>query len=300
MPWTSYHNHSLPGAENVSPKAFVEEAVHLGLHAIGFSANAPLPIVNQWSMDPVQRPGYLREIRALQKKWQNDMDVYCGLEVDFIPGLMGTENKIIENSHLDFTIGSIHYVDSFEDGTYWEFDRDHETFCLGVEKIFKGNVKKAVSRYFELTRWMVMLEPPDILAHFDKVKIHNEGGKLFSESERWYRQEIDRTLKTISTTDVILEVNTRGLYKGRFLDLYPSRWILERIRDLDIPVTLSAEAHHPRELMAGFEYAAGILKDLGFKSLMVLVDGKWQEVGFDKSGLFLHNRGQESIHSMGA
>ena len=57
----------------------------------------------------------------------------------------------------------------------------------------------------------------------------------------------------------IVEVNTRGLYSGKCLDLYPSQWILERMHALDIPITLNSDSHRGEEITAGYAFAARML-----------------------------------------
>jgi histidinol-phosphatase (PHP family) len=67
--------------------------------------------------------------------------------------------------------------------------------------------------------------------------------------------------------------------------LYPGKWVLERAFDYKIPVILSSDAHHPEEIDTGFSFAAGLLKDIGYKSLRVLLHGKWQDRSFNEKGL---------------
>ena len=51
----------------------------------------------------------------------------------------------------------------------------------------------------------------------------------------------------------MLEVNTRGIYKNKTTETYPSLLLLQIAKDFDIPIVLNADAHHPRELMASFD-----------------------------------------------
>jgi histidinol-phosphatase (PHP family) len=134
---------------------------------------------------------------------------------------------------------------------------------------------------------MVTRDPPDIVGHLDKIKIHNTPDPLFEESETWYRDEIDRTLATIRDAKIIVEVNTRGLYKKRSPTTYPSPWILERMCESKIPITLNSDAHHPDDLTREFEPTARLLKDIGFKNLSILKNGIWEPVPFQSYGFDL-------------
>jgi len=225
-------------------------------------------------------PNYLGEIESLKSAFP-EVEIYKGLEIDFVPDVISPGDFA---PRLDFTIGSVHFVDSFE-GKRWEIDNTLEVFREGLEKIFRSDIRVAITRYLELTREMVIKTPPDIVGHLDKIKMHNTSVPLFEESEAWYREEMDKTLRTIRDAGIIVEVNTRGLYKKKSLTLYPSPWVLERIRDLEIPITLSSDAHHPDELTREFKPAAGLLNDIGFKNLSILKGGIWKQMPFNTYGI---------------
>jgi histidinol-phosphatase (PHP family) len=132
---------------------------------------------------------------------------------------------------------------------------------------------------------MVQKERPDIVGHMDKIKMHNTVRPYFSEEDPWYREQVEESLYLISRTGCIMEVNTRGYYKHDPPLLYPGKWVLERAFDLRIPVLLSSDAHHPDEIESGLSYAAGILKDIGYRTLRILLDGRWEDRSFSERGL---------------
>lgn len=266
---------------------FVNEAVGAGMYAYGISSHAPLPLDVSWAMPANRLSDYLSDFQKLRHKWQNDIELYIGLEVDFVPGHSWWDQIGPLYRDLDYVIGSIHLVDTFDDGRPWEIDGNQAQFEEGVLRIFDGDVRAAVTRYYELTRWMLMLENPEVLGHLDKIKLQNARGKYYSENDDWYRHEINKTLQVAANMGTIIEVNTRGLYNGQSLDLYPSQWILERIRQMDIPITLNSDAHSPNEVNAGYQYAAKILRKIGFRHLHILREGRWQATGFDDNGLDL-------------
>jgi histidinol-phosphatase (PHP family) len=251
----------------------------------GFSSHAPLPFESIWAMKHEALPKYVAEIRALQEKYRDDLQIYCGMEVDYIPGKTGPKNKAILEAGLDYTIGSVHFVEWFPDGRGWEIDGSHQVFLDGLQGIFGGNVQKAVSRYFELTRQMIAEECPDVVGHIDKIKIQDEEGRLFSQQALWYQQEMRQTLQLIADAGAIIEVNTRGIYKKKTTETYPARWVLEEIHRLGIPITLNSDAHHPDEITACFADTARLLQSVGFRQVHILYDGAWKAVRFDEGGV---------------
>ncbi|HEY8292265.1 MAG TPA: histidinol-phosphatase, partial [Thermomicrobiales bacterium] len=56
---------------------------------------------------------------------------------------------------------------------------------------------------------------------------------------------------------------------------FPSPWVLARCRDLDIPVTVTADTHTPADVAAGFTEAAAILRDVGITHVMARDGDHW-------------------------
>jgi len=277
--WANFHTHSDYCDGKGSLEDFLKSAENSKISGIGFSSHAPIRIPCRWCMKPTDLGRYLAEIEAL-KTTHPGIEIYKGLEVDFIPGIISPSHF---SSMLDYTIGSIHFVSGYA-GKHWEIDGTVATFREGLQNIFLQNIREAVTRYFELTREMILKDPPDVLGHLDKIKIQNIPDSFFEESESWYRDEIDKTLKTIKKSNIIVEVNTRGLYKKKSLTPYPSPWILERINDLQIPIMLNSDAHHPDDLIREFKSTAVLLRDIGFKKLSTFRNGIWNQVSFDEYG----------------
>lgn len=270
--WSNFHTHSHYCDGKGTMREYWEQAVKLGMRQLGFSSHAPLPFFRTWCMKHDALEDYLDEIESL-KPLSPGMEIYKGLEVDYIPDLIHPADF---SSRLNYTIGSIHFVDSYR-GEHWEIDNTFEVFREGLTNIFDGDIRQAMRRYFALTREMISRNPPDIVGHLDKIKI-NSLKFYFEETESWYREEVDKTLAAIRETPAKVEVNTRGLYKQKTLTPYPSPWILERIHALRIPIMLSSDAHHPEDLVREFIPTAALLRDIGFKTVAVIKGGAWSEM----------------------
>jgi histidinol-phosphatase (PHP family) len=285
MSWTNYHSHCYYCDGKYAPEEYIKSAKNKGLLAYGFSSHAPVPFDCVWTMKTESAPAYVAEIRALQQAYQRDIELYCGMEVDYIPGITGPKSLPILQLGLDYTIGSVHFVDVFPDGRRWEIDGSHQVFLDGLQQIFSGDIRQAVSRYFELTRQMIEQECPDVIGHIDKIKIQDEDGNLFSQQAGWYQQELEQTLRLIADAGAMVEINTRGIYKKKTGQTYPGKWALEKMKALSIPVTINSDAHHPDEIILQFEDTAALLASVGYKQVSVLLDGRWQQLNFDQTGL---------------
>ncbi|MFO7613954.1 MAG: histidinol-phosphatase [Bacteroidales bacterium] len=268
------HCHYCDGADE--PEAYVKAALEAGFHTLGFSSHAPVPFKNNFAIqDRDSLQAYAYEIRELKEKYRDRINIFLGLELDYISGISGDFEKYRQELSLDYTIGSVHLVRNHQHHDLWFIDGPKvESFDNGLHEIFGGDIRKAVTAYYAQVNEMLIREKPDIVGHFDKVKMHNRN-RYFREDERWYRSLVNETLEVIRQTGVIVEVNTRGIYKQRSQDLYPGRWILEEMLKMRIPVTLSADAHHPSEIDGYYPETMAILRELGFGELMYLSPQGW-------------------------
>jgi histidinol-phosphatase (PHP family) len=230
---------------------------------------------------------YLEEIAALKIKYSDLIQVYTGLEIDYISGLWGRNISFLKDIKLDYFIGSVHYAGFFEDGTPWTIDGDSGEFFRGLEEIFDNDARRAVTRYYEWVREMVEKDRPSIIGHLDKIKMHNRLRPYMDEREGWYISCIEETLDLIAASGSIVEVNTRGIYRYGQPELYPSRDILERMVQKDIPVMIHADAHLPDEIEAGHKEASALLKEIGYDTVKVLLNNRWIDCEYDETGIII-------------
>jgi histidinol-phosphatase (PHP family) len=279
--WTNYHTHC-NFCDGTQPISIIASSAHNnGIRSLGFSSHAPLPFDTPWSMKPNRLPDYLSEIEKAKSLFSS-LEIYKGLEVDFIPQKRKPSDF---KQQLDYSIGSIHFVDEFADGKGWEIDGPHDLFLHGLSEIFNNDLRGVVTRYFELTREMLSVSPPDIVGHLDKIKIQNIGEKFFKESEHWYVTEVEKTLDAIANAGVIVEVNTRGVYQRKCDAVYPSPWILTKVLKRNIPITLSSDAHHSKDLTSYFSEAAEQLLAIGFRKISILSEGSWKPATLTADGI---------------
>ncbi|MDP8238432.1 MAG: histidinol-phosphatase [Candidatus Hatepunaea meridiana] len=286
MTWTNYHTHTTFCDGIESPIQFAESAMKKGLKVLGFSSHAPVPFKTSWNLPVSQLPVYCKTINNLKGEFEDRLEILLGLEIDFIPGLIGPNKPYFNNIGLDYRIGSVHFIGQLNNGTYWEID-NRRTFIQGFHEIFDCNIKKLVKEYYHRVRLMIENDCPDIIGHFDVVKKNNGDNTYFTEDEEWYREEVYKTLKVLANSSAILELNTNGIAKGILKAPYPSEWIIERCYDLNIPVMINSDAHKSDNLIFWFENAAALLLDIGYNKLRVLDKGGWRSCSFTTQGIDL-------------
>lgn len=277
----NFHTHTRFSDGQLEAVDYVVQAINEGMEALGFTDHSPLPFDNPFSLKTSDIPVYISTIRSLQSAYAGQIEIYMGLEMDYVPDMSEPFDQLSKKMGLDYVIGSVHLVGKSSQEALWFTDGpDRDVYDAGLRQFFGGNIQKAVGAFFSQTNEMIVNETFDVIGHFDKIKMHNQG-RYFSESDHWYRNHIFETLHLIKEKGLIAEVNTRGIYKKRCDSLYPSGWILREMNKMGIPVLISSDAHHPGELQEEFVRAAEVVQAAGYTHQMAFRNGKWLEVAMN-------------------
>jgi len=102
----------------------------------------------------------------------------------------------------------------------------------------------------------------DIISHFDLPKKFNN----FPNIKEPIENEVVKTLELIKKKDVAMEINTGGLRKD-VKQQYPTKEIIQRMYEHDIPVLLGSDAHSPESIAYEFKRIINMLKEIGYSQL---------------------------------
>ena len=284
---SNFHTHSRHCDGRGELREYVEYALSKGFKALGFSGHAPVPFPNNFSIKDDDYLNYCNEVRALKAEFSGRIDIRLGLEIDYIPGLLEDFTPLVEQGGLDYTIGSVHLIPNPNDVSelrhlsatakgderqqipyhLWFIDGPRqETYDNGLHHIFGDDIRAGVRAYFYQQNAMIEQNRPTIVGHPDKIVMHNRE-RYFSCADHWYRDLLFETLQLIAETGCICELNTRGLYKGRHTDYYPSKEAVRFMDTLGIPLLVSTDAHQPSDLDR-WEGAFDFLAEIGYRNII--------------------------------
>jgi histidinol-phosphatase (PHP family) len=263
MNYSCLHTHTsfCDGAGTVED--FCTAAYEKKLVSLGFSAHAPVTkktgLKTDWHLSDERFGEYCSAVRCARERWRGKLDVYLGLEVDYIEGLISAADFDCPETDLDYLIGSVHYVTPSRcaDSSGDEFEKMlNEDFC--------GDAMALVDRYWDCMESMVSSGGFDIIAHADLVKKNNKGGKWFSENDERYVKRLERIASVIAESGLVTEVNTGGLNRGYTVEPYPSLRLLRLLQKKGVPVMINADAHKPEHLDGFYGEARRLLLEAGF------------------------------------
>ena len=283
MYWSNYHSHSTFCDGRSSMEDFVKYAIAKGLKKYGFSSHAPLPFSTFWNMNLDDLPEYQMEFYRLKEKYASKIELYIGLELDYINGFFEFGHNLYSTHSFDYLIGSVHYMDQLPNGDFWCVDGNFQDFYAGLKTLYDGEIRPAVERFYEISSLMIGKGGFDIVGHFDKIALNGSKCADFDITDSWYKNSVGEVLELIKNKGLILEINTKSLAsKGM---TYPDVQFFPLINELQIPIVVNSDCHYPTNVIDGFEPTFRALKELGFKTMQQLIDGKWQGVEFNENGL---------------
>ena len=272
---TNHHTHSLYSDGSSKPEEYITAAIEKGFNLLGFTEHSPLPFENTFSFKKENKEEYIALMSNLKQRYSGQIAIYSGMEMDYILGMSVNFSKVKAEYKLDYLIGSVHLVRPENKDELWFTDGpDYRKYDQGLNDLFGGDIRKAVTTYFNQLNEMIENQHFDIIGHFDKIKMHNRD-RFFREDEAWYQALVNETLSLIQDRDIIVEVNTRGIYKQRSETTYPGLEILKQIKAMRIPVMVNSDAHKTHELDGEFEYGFSLLKEAGIKEVVYFKGNGW-------------------------
>lgn len=211
-------------------REYVERAIEAGFEVLGFSDHAPYifeeGFVSRMRMGMEQLGEYVESIQGLKKEYAGDIEIYCGLEMEYFPKRFEKTIAEIGEYPIDFFLLAQHYFDdevgNISVGREWD---DEEHLELYVNRILEGLD----------TNLFLYVAHPDIIR--------------FTGSEEVYRRQMTRLVVELKKRNMPVEINCNGL---RGFRNYPNPWFVDIAKQMECSFIIGADAHSP-ELLVDFE-----------------------------------------------
>jgi len=275
MNLTNYHSHCSFCDGRAPLEEFVKEAIRQGFYSYGVSSHAPLPFPTQWTMEWGQMETYLDEFKNLRSKYADEIELYVGLEIDYLNEESNPSVARFTELPLDYRIGSVHLLYDAA-GEVVDIDCSPAVFKERVDRHFNGDVLRVVRMYFDRLFRMVELGGFDILGHADKMHYNASCYHPGLLDEPWYEALMKDYFSLVASRGYLVEINTKAYDSlGTF---YPNSRYWELMKEYQIKVLVNSDAHYPERINAGRMEALRLLQAKGFATVAELHQGSWREV----------------------
>ena len=275
MNLTNYHSHCSFCDGRAPFEEFVKEAITQGFYSYGVSSHAPLPFPTQWTMEWEQMEAYLDEFNNLRQKYADEIELYVGLEIDYLNEESNPSVARFTELPLDYRIGSVHLLYDAA-GEVVDIDCSPAVFKERVDRHFNGDVLRVVRMYFDRLFRMVELGGFDVLGHADKMHYNASCYHPGLLDEPWYEALMKDYFSLVASRGYLVEINTKAYDSlGTF---YPNSRYWELMKEYQIKVLVNSDAHYPERINAGRMEALRLLQAKGFATVAELHQGSWREV----------------------
>jgi histidinol-phosphatase (PHP family) len=260
-------------------EAFVQAAVDAGFRGYGISSHSPLPFDAPCAMSAGRVGEYLAGIERLKREYAGRIELYAGMEIDYINEEHGPSTTYFQELPLDYRIGAVHYVTHPSSGRLMDIDGKEERFRSALAEIFDGDLEGLVDAYYDASERMIARGGFDFIAHLDKVAMNAERVNPSITGTRHYRDRLMAYLEEIAARGLMIEINTKA-YPALGI-LFPRQEYLKRVLELQIPVIVNSDAHFPLAINEGRREALEILRATGFRHVTCLEAGAWTRIYLD-------------------
>lgn len=158
---------------------------------------------------------YIVLAKALQEKYKDRITVLVGMETESIyPELLEVAQELRKTHRLDYIVGSVHHVHA----TPVDFDEA----MLATAENLSGGTEFLFREYFDAQFSMLQQLRPEVVGHFDLIRLFRPEFEL--SDEVWMR--IRRNVDLVVEYGGLFEVNSRAYKKG-LKWAYPMKDILK-------------------------------------------------------------------------
>ena len=263
------HTHTNYTDGKDEPEELVLEAIKRGFSSIGFSEHSFMYFSDfqpQLTLDKM--PNYIKELNQLKVKYQDMIDIFCGLEYDLF--------SKVPTDDLDYVIGSVHYLKFGNE--ILGFDHNLEQTQNYINNNFGADGLKFAKKYFETVITLPEKADFDIIGHFDIISKNNEKGHFLDTSSKEYLNWGYEAIHALKGKIPLFEVNTGAIARGYRTTPFPQPEFLKEFKKCGFGAVITSDCHDKNFLDCHFNEVRELLLSCGFKTNWILTDNGFKEV----------------------
>lgn len=233
MIFSDFHVHTNLCDGKDSPEEMVLSAIEKGVKTLGLVTHSFTPFKLYGNISKKNLNKFVNQATSLKDKYKDKIEILVGVEEDY-----HTDTDL---SKFDYCLGSSHYF--YEKGKYYAIDDTREELILAIDEGFGGDSYLACEKYFEQVVSVAKKTDCMMVAHFDLITKFNLTNPIFDENNERYKNAWKKAVLEIIKLGKPFEVNTGGIFRGYKTTPYPSKEIVDFIKENGGKLILSSDSH---------------------------------------------------------
>lgn len=230
-----FHMHTVFCDGKNTPEEMVLAAIGRGVECMGFSGHSYSPGDADTEIgmtDDVCRL-YRNEIYRLREKYAGEIEILCGIEMDY-----WSEN---DTSPFDYIIGSVHELRVPGGRALVDYSPERQTEA--IDRYFCGDPMSFAECYFETEADVAGKTGCDVIGHFDLLTKFNERYPVFDTEDPRYIRAWQAAADRLLGFGIPFEINTGAISRGWRTVPYPAPDMIEYIKNHGGRFVLSSDSH---------------------------------------------------------
>lgn len=273
-------------------RQLLDAAVASGYHTFGVSEHVPRlgaqylygkELELGWTVETITAHfvRYTQDLQPLIAEYaERGLIVLRGFEAEIVPPdnykaiMHGYRDQKLPDGRpaFDYFVGSVHFIHGYS------IDGPRELFEQAIASC--GGVAELVQEYYRQVAVMVETLRPDIVGHFDLVKLNllrfpdfGYPDALTADEREACLQAGQAALEAVRANGCILDLNTAG-WRKNLGEPYPGPYWVEQAKALGIPFCFGDDSHRVSDVGAGIGEARHYLLAQGIDTITVLTREK--------------------------
>lgn len=267
------HTHSLYCDGKNKIEDIVIEAIKKGFDILGFSGHGYNRPIDNYSMTLENTELYYSDVKYVKEKYKDKIKIYLGIEED------SCGRYFKDKDFIDYIIGSVHVINV--NGKFEEVDLSKEVTDNIIKNGFNGDFLEYAKVYYNEVKKVSKWSEVDIVGHIDLLMKFNENEEYISFDDAEYLNIAYDCIDEIISNNKIIEVNTGAISRGYRTKPYPHINLLRYIYKNGGKICLNSDCHEKTNLDCYYDESMEIIKECGFKSIMILSDNGFFEKNID-------------------
>lgn len=257
-----FHMHTSFSADSdASMEEMIIQSINKGLKHISFTEHMDYDFPEKYNLFfEFDVDEYFNKVTKYKNKYNNDINIYYGIELGMQPNLGDRYNKLINNYPFDFVIASSHLIDK-EDPYYPDYWSN-----TSIEAVYEKYLNDIYEIICEFNNF-------DVYGHIDYIVRYSPDTNIRMDYDK-YKEIYDKIFSKLISMNKGIEFNCAG-YKYGLGSPNPSKDILRAYKNAGGNIiTFGSDAHKPEHIAYAYDEAKKLALDCGFEKYCVFKERK--------------------------